>query len=158
MGRAIWGICCGRAAELCPAMRLPNASGERLCAVARHQAQSVVLLVLGYACCEGAFDVLAFHTTGHSNGPTEGINLLIKKVKRVGHGFRNFNNYGYGSCCTAASRGRLPQSRECDAANHASSRRARNRHCAGAEVRRASRCTLIRHRSVPTCPMRTSPR
>ena len=38
-------------------------------------------------------EVLAFHTTGLSNGPTEGINLLIKKVKRVGHGFRNFNNY-----------------------------------------------------------------
>ena len=38
-------------------------------------------------------EVLAFHTTGRSNGPTEGINLLIKKVKRVGRGFRNFNNY-----------------------------------------------------------------
>ena len=32
-------------------------------------------------------------TAGCSNGPTEGINLLIKKVKRVGHGFRNFANY-----------------------------------------------------------------
>ena len=31
--------------------------------------------------------------TGRSNGPTEGINLLIKKIKRVGHGFRNFANY-----------------------------------------------------------------
>ena len=41
----------------------------------------------------GEVEVLAFHTTGRSNGPTEGINLLIKKVKRVGHGFRNFNNY-----------------------------------------------------------------
>lgn len=38
-------------------------------------------------------ELLAFHTTGRSNGPTEGINLLIKKVKRVGHGFRNFTNY-----------------------------------------------------------------
>ena len=28
-----------------------------------------------------------------SNGPTEAINLLIKKAKRVGHGLRNFNNY-----------------------------------------------------------------
>lgn len=37
--------------------------------------------------------VLAFHTTGRSNGVTEGINLLIKKIKRVGHGFRNFTNY-----------------------------------------------------------------
>ncbi len=38
-------------------------------------------------------EVLAFHTTGRSNGVTEGINLLIKKIKRVGHGFRNFTNY-----------------------------------------------------------------
>ena len=39
-------------------------------------------------------EILAFHATGGcSNGPTEAINLLIKKVKRVGHGFRNFTNY-----------------------------------------------------------------
>jgi transposase len=39
-------------------------------------------------------EILAFHSTmGCSNGPTEAINLLIKKVKRVGHGFRNFANY-----------------------------------------------------------------
>jgi transposase len=36
-------------------------------------------------------EILAFHTTGGcSNGPTETMNLLIKKVKRVGHGFRNY--------------------------------------------------------------------
>ena len=34
-----------------------------------------------------------FDTGGVSNGPTEAINLLIKKIKRVGHGFRNFDNY-----------------------------------------------------------------
>ncbi len=39
-------------------------------------------------------EILAFHATkGCSNGPTEAMNLLIKKVKRVGHGFRNFANY-----------------------------------------------------------------
>jgi transposase len=39
-------------------------------------------------------EILAFHATkGCSNGPTEALNLLIKKVKRVGHGFRNFTNY-----------------------------------------------------------------
>jgi transposase len=39
-------------------------------------------------------EILAWHqTTGCSNGPTEAINLLIKQVKRVGHGFRNFANY-----------------------------------------------------------------
>jgi transposase len=34
-----------------------------------------------------------FDTDGISNGPTEPLNLLIKKVKRTGHGFRNFDNY-----------------------------------------------------------------
>ena len=34
-----------------------------------------------------------FDTGGLSNGPTEAINLLIKKIKRVGHRFRNFDNY-----------------------------------------------------------------
>jgi transposase len=39
-------------------------------------------------------EILAFHSTmGCSNGPTEAVNMLIKKVKRVGHGFRNFDNY-----------------------------------------------------------------
>jgi transposase len=39
-------------------------------------------------------EILAFHATeGCSNGTTEAVNLLIKKVKRVGHGFRNFANY-----------------------------------------------------------------
>jgi transposase len=34
-----------------------------------------------------------FDTGGVSNGPTEAMNALIKKIKRVGHGFRNFDNY-----------------------------------------------------------------
>ncbi len=34
-----------------------------------------------------------FDTGGVSNGRTEAVNLLIKKIKRVGHGFRNFANY-----------------------------------------------------------------
>jgi transposase len=39
-------------------------------------------------------EILAWHlTAGFSNGPTEAVNLLVKKVKRVGHGFRNFTNY-----------------------------------------------------------------
>jgi transposase len=39
-------------------------------------------------------EILAWHVTGgSSNGPTEAMNLLIKKVKRVGHGFRSFANY-----------------------------------------------------------------
>lgn len=38
----------------------------------------------------------AFTSTGKrrvSNGPTEAVNALIKKAKKVGHGFRNLDNY-----------------------------------------------------------------
>jgi transposase len=39
-------------------------------------------------------EILAYHLTGRaSNGPTEAVNLLIEKIRRVGHGFRNFKNY-----------------------------------------------------------------
>ena len=39
-------------------------------------------------------DFLAyFDTGGVSNGPTEAMSLLIRKIKRVGHGFHNFENY-----------------------------------------------------------------
>ena len=38
-------------------------------------------------------EILAHHDTGASNGPTEGLNLCVKKVKRCGHGFRTFKHY-----------------------------------------------------------------
>lgn len=37
--------------------------------------------------------ILAWHRHGHTNGPVEGLNSLIKKVKRVAAGFTNFDNY-----------------------------------------------------------------
>jgi transposase len=66
-------------------------------------------------------ELLAYFTTGGiSNGPTEAINLLIKKIKRVGHGFRNFNNYrlrlllhcgvDWDTIQATPIRGRLPRS------------------------------------------------
>jgi transposase len=30
---------------------------------------------------------------GSFSGPTEAVNLIIKKVERVGYGFRNFTNH-----------------------------------------------------------------
>ncbi|MDQ1721411.1 MAG: transposase [Pseudonocardiales bacterium] len=61
-----------------------------------------------------------FDTGGASNGPTEATNLLIKKVKRSGHGFRNLNNYRlrlllhcgveWHTQYPAPLRGRLPRS------------------------------------------------
>jgi transposase len=38
-------------------------------------------------------EILAHHETGASNGPTESLNLCVKKVKRCGHGFRTFEHY-----------------------------------------------------------------
>jgi transposase len=40
------------------------------------------------------FDKIAnFHIARVSNGPTESLNNLIKRIKRIGFGFRNFKNY-----------------------------------------------------------------
>lgn len=39
-------------------------------------------------------EILAYHSTGGaSNGPTEAVNLVIEKIRRIGHGYRNFDNY-----------------------------------------------------------------
>ena len=38
-------------------------------------------------------EIFAHHTTGASNGPTEGLNLCVKRVKRCGHGFKRFEHY-----------------------------------------------------------------
>jgi transposase len=48
---------------------------------------------LGHTLAAWRDEILAHHTTGASNGPTEGLNLCVKKVKRCGHGFRSFENY-----------------------------------------------------------------
>ena len=48
---------------------------------------------LGLTLARWRSQILARHATGASNGPTEGLNLLVKKVKRAGHGFRSFANY-----------------------------------------------------------------
>ena len=34
-----------------------------------------------------------YHLARISNGPTEALNSLIKRIKRIGFGFRNFHNY-----------------------------------------------------------------
>jgi transposase len=65
-------------------------------------------------------EILAYFRTQHaSNGPTEAVNLLVKQVKRVGFGFRNFANYrlrlllhcgiAWNTHITTPIRGRLPR-------------------------------------------------
>jgi transposase len=48
---------------------------------------------LGVTLAKWRTEILAYHQTGASNGPTEGLNLCVKKVKRCGHGFRSFKHY-----------------------------------------------------------------
>jgi transposase len=37
--------------------------------------------------------ICSYHLARISNGPTEALNNLIKRIKRIGFGFRNFHNY-----------------------------------------------------------------
>ena len=41
-------------------------------------------------------EILAYHTTTRrvSNGPLEGTNNLLQVLRRVAHGFTNYDNYG----------------------------------------------------------------
>ena len=48
---------------------------------------------LGRTLASWRTEILEHHNTGASNGPTEGLNLCVKKVKRCGHGFRTFKRY-----------------------------------------------------------------
>ncbi len=38
-------------------------------------------------------EICNFHLARTSNGPTEALNNLVKRIKRIGFGFRNFENY-----------------------------------------------------------------
>ena len=37
--------------------------------------------------------IIAWHQAKVTNGPTEAINNLIKRIKRIGFGFRRFDHY-----------------------------------------------------------------
>ncbi|MDP8930140.1 MAG: transposase, partial [Actinomycetota bacterium] len=62
--------------------------------------------------------VLAYHHGRVSNARSEAMNLLAKKIKRIGFGFRNFNHYRmrlllhcgvvWNTAPTAKIRGRAP--------------------------------------------------
>ncbi len=78
-------------------------------------------------------ELLAYWTPtgrrGVSNGPTEAVNALIKKVKRVGDGFRNVANYRLDCSSPSVSTGtpspgRLRPPPRSEAAHHAWWRRA----------------------------------
>jgi transposase len=51
------------------------------------------IAALGRTLAAWRSEILAHHDTGASNGPTEGLNLAVKRVKRCGAGFRRFEHY-----------------------------------------------------------------
>jgi len=76
--------------------------------------------ILPHYVAEGiAYRLLNYHVTGISNGPTEAQNLIAEKLRRVGHGMRNFENYrlrlllhsgvAWNTPSTARIRGRHPR-------------------------------------------------
>jgi transposase len=48
---------------------------------------------LGNTLASWRAEILAHHATGASNGPTEGLNLCVKRIKRCGNGFKRFEHY-----------------------------------------------------------------
>lgn len=38
-------------------------------------------------------ETLNYHRAGAANGPTLAVNLIIEETRRLGHGFRNWDNY-----------------------------------------------------------------
>lgn len=74
----------------------PETAAEYLAALSQDLRQTrrhPRVQALGRTLRNWAEEILAWHTTGASNGPTEGQNNLIKATKRVGFGFRTFRNY-----------------------------------------------------------------
>jgi transposase len=48
---------------------------------------------LGRALKRWKHQIVAWHTSHVTNGPTEAVNNLIKRVKRAAFGFTSFRNY-----------------------------------------------------------------
>jgi len=67
----------------------------RLVAFYQHAAEAdvVELTRLATTISRWEREVLNYHVTGISNGPTEAQNLITEKIRRIAHGMRNFENY-----------------------------------------------------------------
>lgn len=48
---------------------------------------------LGRTLSRWRHEIIAWHDLHVSNGPTEAVNNLAKRIKRVAFGFTNFENY-----------------------------------------------------------------
>ena len=66
---------------------------EELAAHCTKRAMPPELQRLGHTIRRWFDKICNYHLAKMSNGPTEALNNLIKRIKRVGFGFRNFENY-----------------------------------------------------------------
>ncbi len=113
--------------EVYAAPNLPTAR-RRLVVFFQHAADTDVpeLTQLARTIDRWRNEILAYHHTGGaSNGPTEAVNLLIEKIRRIGHGYRNFDTTDDDYCSAAAFNGLPSPPAESEAANQPSPRRAR---------------------------------
>ncbi len=67
--------------------------------IAEHPVPELVTLARTISAWENQF--LAYFDTGVTNGRTEGINRIVKHIKRNGFGYRNTHNYRLGSSTDA---------------------------------------------------------
>jgi transposase len=66
---------------------------ERLASELKHPDQPVEVRSLGRTLTRWKHQIVAWHHAHVSNGPTEAVNNLIKRVKRAAFGFTSFRNY-----------------------------------------------------------------
>jgi transposase len=74
---------------------LPQARAmlEDLVGHCRRRTMPAELQKLGRTLHTWSDKICNYHLARISNGPTEALNNLIKRIKRIGFGFRNFHNY-----------------------------------------------------------------
>jgi transposase len=66
---------------------------DRLAADLQDQSVPPEINQLGRTIGRWATQITNWHRSGLTNGPTEAINNLVKRIKRIGFGFRRFRNY-----------------------------------------------------------------
>lgn len=103
------------------AARSLHAARWKLVAFYQHVAEADVPELTRLAKTVSAWEteILNYHVTGISNGPTEAQKLIAEKLRRIGHGMRNFENYrlrpllhsgvAWNTRSTARIRGRHPR-------------------------------------------------
>ena len=83
--------CCARPTS--PTMSSTPAGGSPCSTTTAPRASVPELERLARTIARWETPILRWHRTGLTNAATEGTNLIVKNIKRLGFGFRNFDNY-----------------------------------------------------------------